>query len=253
MARDQLTSSRAYYVRTDGSNANSGTSNTSSGAWQTPQYAYDFICANLDLGGIYSINVEMQESATFSGLSLDYPWTGGGSLNFHGNGGTVISTTDASCFNAVAPLPGVLRISNMKLQTSGSGNCLGFRGACSVEFGGIEFGSSGAWHIVANGPGVNINCLADLTISGSAFGFCLGVAPGRIQINNRALTLVGTPNFSAAFCYASRGCGIEITGNTYIGSATGSRYYVDSNAWIYSGATLPGNSAGTEVTGGRYL
>ena len=51
-----LSASATYYIRTDGNDANSGTLNTSGGAWATIQHAIDWISDNVNANG-YSIKI----------------------------------------------------------------------------------------------------------------------------------------------------------------------------------------------------
>ena len=47
-----LTADRTYYVRTDGSNSNTGLANTSGGAFLTVQKAVDAVESRLDIAGL---------------------------------------------------------------------------------------------------------------------------------------------------------------------------------------------------------
>lgn len=76
--RELLTANRTYYVRTDGSDSNDGLSNTSGGAWLTPQKAYDYVSKNLDLGG-YTVTVQFADG-TYSGF-IDTGYQGASVLN----------------------------------------------------------------------------------------------------------------------------------------------------------------------------
>ena len=72
----------------------------------------------------------------------------------------------------------------------------------------------------------------------------------------KTITLTGTPAFNQ-FAYASRVGVMQVWQSTFSGSATGSRYNVDTNSVIFTNvgvaSFLPGNTAGTSSTGGQYV
>lgn len=61
-----LSATQQYYVRTDGSDSNDGITNTAGGAWLTLQYAYDWICQNVDQNG-YSVFINCA-AGTYVGI-----------------------------------------------------------------------------------------------------------------------------------------------------------------------------------------
>jgi hypothetical protein len=69
-------------------------------------------------------------------------------------------------------------------------------------------------------------------------------------------TISNNPNFSNSFAYAMTGSLVSFYAASWSGSATGRRYFVESNSIIESygkGANyFPGNSAGQAITGGYY-
>jgi hypothetical protein len=68
----------------------------------------------------------------------------------------------------------------------------------------------------------------------------------------QTINLVGTPNFSGRFLSATRTGAIICTGNTYVGSATGKSYAIDTNGVLIKGGdAIPGDIAGTTATGGQ--
>lgn len=71
-----------------------------------------------------------------------------------------------------------------------------------------------------------------------------------------SVTLTGTPSFSAAYARADSLGLFRSNGMSFSGSASGTRYTVDSNAVIYTaggGATyFPGSLLGLVLNGGQY-
>lgn len=254
--RETLTANRTYYVRADGSNSNNGLTNTSSGAFLTLQKAYDLICSMLDLGG-YTVTVQIADGTYTGGLLISQPWTGGGAVTFQGNVSTpanvLLNVTNTDAIKVTAPLPGILIIKGFKITTVTTGYGIYLKAPGSLQYGNINFGACATGHIIADGPGANLAAISNYTISGGASFHIITNGPARAQVNSLTLTIIGTPAFASAFVFATRLSIIEISGNTYSGSATGARYSVDTNSVIYSGATLPGSMAGSTTTGGQYV
>lgn len=66
--RDLLTANRTYYVRTDGSDSNTGLTNSSGGAFLTWEYAIS-VLKTLDLAG-YTVTIEDGNGGTYTGENL---------------------------------------------------------------------------------------------------------------------------------------------------------------------------------------
>lgn len=257
--RDVLTANRDYYVRTDGSDSNTGLANTSGGAFLTIQKALD-VSAALD-SSIYGITINVA-AGTYATAQALKPCAGGGFISVVGAGATTIIDPPAGvnhCFQALAG--GRYSLTNMKLQksTATTGHALYAEGGSSlINFSGIEFGAmngggGGGRHIYAN-RGAAIAATGAYSISGGALHH-FAVATGGVIFCNQAVTLTGTPAFTR-FADASLGGTMRIDA-TYSGSATGVRYLADTNGVIYvvgGGASfLPGNSAGSVTNGGQYV
>ena len=248
--REKLTGDRTYYVRTDGSDSNTGLTNSSGGAFLTVQKAVDVICETLDTG-IRTATVQINDG-TFSGQvtlkahigSLPYVIQGNATTpsNVHIN---VTGTCFTSSDNRV-----IAKIRNLKMTATSL--CVSSTAGVIELADGIEYGTATNRHINVQYSGY-INIPSDYTISGGGQSHWQAGNGGKIRAVNRTVTLTGTPNFSSCFAVASDTAHIVCSGNTYSGSATGSRYSVTMNATIQSGGTtLPGNSAGTTATGGQY-
>lgn len=263
--REILTANRTYYVRTDGSNSNTGLANTAGGAFLTLQKAMDVISADLDVAG-FTVTVQIADGTYTGGLNIT-PWVGAGIIVFQGNSGTpsnvIISTTSDDCFDAsFGPLSGIFRIKDMKLKTTTSGSCIVSRSVGRVQFTNIVFDAS-IVHVIATSNAI-IEPYGSYSIIGGAVWHFATDNAGAIVDNASDLpsaigtiTLTGTPAFSSAFASAF-GMGRIITpGITFSGSATGTRYSATQNALINTnggGANyFPGNAVGSTASGGQYL
>ena len=253
--RERLTANRTYYVRTDGSDSNTGLANTSGGAFLTLQKAAAVIAETLDLGG-FMATVSVADGTYTGGVVLP-EYVGAGSVAYLGNATTpsnvVISTTSAGCFSAASAKN--FTVNGFKLQTTTSGNCLMASRNAKIQFSNLEFGVCAGNHI-SSSDGALIEAATNYTISGGAGVHVLFVEGGFVTISGKTVTLTGTPAFSSGFCYGRNVAGFVANACTFSGTATGVRYSINNAASCYvAGAAttyLPGSSAGTTAAGGVY-
>jgi hypothetical protein len=252
--REQLTASRTYYVRTDGSDGNNGLANSSGGAFLTIQKAIDTVAA-LDLS-IYNVTIQVADGAYGGAVLVSAPWVGSGTVTLQGNTSTpanALLATGAS--DSITVLGGgALTVSGFKLTNSGS--FLLHASSGSIRFSLLTFGSCGSQQLRATDGG-RIAAIGNYTIDGGAGFHWSAVCNSIFRVQGRTITLTGTPAFSAAFANADLGSTVLVNGNTFSGAATGVRYSVTNNAVISSGGAgatyLPGNAAGSTGSGGQYI
>lgn len=263
LVREQLGVDRNYYIRTDGSDSNTGLANTAGGAFLTIQHAYNIICQTLDLGG-FTVTINIG-TGSFLGCTQNTSWVGGGFIIFSGNGSanTTIDSdgVTSSIVNVATTLTGNLRVANMQINDTGGWNCLNLGGVCIVDCGAdVKFGTSVAAHISTPAPGAlfdnnNYGGTA-YTINGNATYHFFALASGSRIRGGTSVTLTGTPAFAGAFAYATGLGQIRSTG-TFTGSATGQRYLADTNGVIDANGNgvnyFPGDVAGATATGGQYV
>lgn len=261
-ARERLYANRTYYVRTDGSDSNTGLVNNAGGAWLTLQKAWDVIHQTLDLNG-YTVTVQIGDGTYSSaGVNAYGPVLGGkgtGSVVFQGNSGTpgnvVISVTSDTCF--LARDGGMLTVKDMELATTTSGNCLSADGGGAIAFSNVRFGACAGRHIDTRSRGV-IYPIGSYAITGGAQRHLFAGIGGMIDFSGTiTVTLTGTPAFSQSFARAAGGLiYVPSTAVTFSGAATGTRYTVASNGAIDTeggGATyLPGNAGGSTAPDDEY-
>lgn len=242
--RELLTANRTYYVRTDGSDSNSGLANTAGGAFLTIQRAVTVVAYSLNLGG-YDVTISVADGTYSESVTISNAWDGKGTVSIVGNsttptnvivpgrfsatGHSRITVRDLQCMGLVTSSYGYLSFTNLVFVT-GSNNMIE-----ATDNGMIE--STGNWKI-AGGPYV--------------YGLYAN-SGGTIYIPN-TVTLTGTPDFSGSFVYAAQNSRVISTVN-YSGSATGVRYLLTENSSLmFSGAspsvtTLPGDELGTRQAG----
>lgn len=253
-AREKLTSSRTYYVRTDGSDSNNGLANTSGGAFLTIQKAIDVIADTLDINR-QTVTVQLADGTYTSGATMR-SLVGSNLITIQGNNSTpsnvVVSTTSSNCFTSSIP-GATLYVKDMKLQTTTSGICVQATNGGFVSVNNIDFGAAATSHMYSTVTGSTVQVVGNYTISGNSPVHVIVLIGAVFLCDGRTVTISGTRNFSTAYLYMRGSSSATISGNTFSGSATGKRYDLTLNASCYSaGATLPGDVAGTTATGGEY-
>lgn len=252
--REVLTVNRTYYVRTDGSDSNNGLANTAGGAFLTVQKAID-VAVTLDLG-IYAVTIQVGAGTWTAGI-VPKSYVGIGPITLQGDTTTpanvTISRTSANCFDA-SNVRGKWAITGFKVIAATSGYGISAI-ASQIDVGVMDFGACATAHLNVE-QGSIVTFLNNYTISGGSTRHWFVTTGALIQCAGKTITLTGTPALSSGFLIASRGGGALISGNTFTGSATGSRYVITFNAWADvagGGASyLPGNAAGSVANGGVY-
>lgn len=243
--REVLTANRTYYVRTDGSDSNSGLVNTSAGAFLTLSAAAA-ACAKLDCS-TYNVTISVG-SGSFAGVTLP-AMLGSGTFTLSGAGiGTIISAV------VLAPRS-VWTVSEFKLYGSAALLTVSAYAYGTVS-SGIEFGAATEQVFVRQNA--TFFAASNYTISGGATRHWRADESGTIFAYGRTVTLSGAPAYSGSFAYVFHGSTAIVGAMTFSGAATGTRFVVSSNSVINTaggGASyLPGNASGVTdtATGGVY-
>jgi hypothetical protein len=257
--REVLSANRTYYVRTDGSDANSGLANTSGGAFLTIQKAIDIVAA-LDLS-IYSVSVNVA-AGTYTGTIRPRKLTGAGTVTFTGDVATpancVLSVASSTIILiSVSDVSGYTFTGFKSVSTGGGGTHIAVSAVSEVRIGAWQFGTtaSGSFNHIDASNGGTIFLDANYAISGGAGNHMIATGPGsKVIAPSRTVTLTGTPAFATAYANAFLQGHILHWFSSFSGSATGVRYNVSYGALILTfggGANyFPGNSAGVDSTGG---
>lgn len=260
--REVLTADRTYYVRADGSDSNSGLSNTAGGAFLTVQKAVD-VAASID-SSVYQTTIKIADG-TFSGLIVVGALVGAKPLAITGNDSSPASVVLTGAGNILTVNDASARVVLSGMRFSGGAVHLLASPAGQIEYQNVVFGATSSRHISAQLNGY-VGAIGDYAIDGGAQSHITVLQGGKVRLGRggatTTITLTGTPNFSSAFVRAGEGpsalvCAVSTGQPVFVGGATGSRYSVSTNAVINTNAAgstyLPGNADGTELTGGRYV
>ncbi len=255
--REVLTANRTYYVRTDGSDINTGLVNNAGGAFLTLQKPYDVICQTLDLAG-YTVTVQIGDGTYTVGINANKGWSGGGSIAFQGNATTpsnvLLNLGSDDGLDVSFPHVGTLAISDLKI-VGASG--IKATSAVAIYFSGIEFGACSVAMFNIDNPCAFAICYGAWKITGGTPYVFYAGSGAKIQVAGITCTITG----SLAWTYTafSRG-GSFIDASSAVfsgGTITGTRYLADQNAVINTsggGANFfPGSIAGSVATGGQYV
>lgn len=248
-----LAANRTYYVRADGSDANDGLSNASGGAFLTIQKAID-VTASLDCS-VFDVSIAVG-AGTYAPFILK-SFLGAGKVTITGDTTTpsnvVLASTAADGIGG-SNVVGRYKVEGVKFTNATSGSHIKLFNAY-LELGANDYGAAATAHVWIE-QNAYVEFTASYAISGGATRHLFATTGGIFVCSSKTVTITGTPVFSSAFVVGSRTGAFNLPGNTYSGSATGSRYIASFNAVIDvagGGASyLPGNAAGSTASGGQY-
>lgn len=259
--RSALSANRTYYVRTDGSDSNTGLVDSAGGAFLTVQKAIDVIFGTLDLAG-FDVDIQLR-TGTFGRALITAPQVGKGKVTIRGDSATPANTIMNA--SAIGEPAGVIEAQNfatlyvrdltLTCSTTGSG-MMARNGGIIYLVTNVRFGACASYHMHA-ASGSYIEIQGNYSIVGAAQ---VHIRPGSLSEIRYApvaitVTISGTPAFSAAFVQAYiLGVAANLGTVTWSGSATGKRFDVFENSDI-NGASLtglPGDVAGTINSGGQF-
>lgn len=253
--RQVLAANRSYYVRTDGSDSNSGTVNNAAGAFLTIQKAIDTISKELDLNG-FSVTINVAAGTYTGNVTISSPFIGRGDVTVVGDAASassrIISVASGNCFTVSRQAP--VTISGVKLVNSGAGHGVSADTGAIVTIASVDTGAiGGSAYNCGSGAFISIN--GNYTISGGGTSHWHVGAFGQISVNNLTCTLTGTPAYSAYFVGTAQGA-VTCPTVTFVGAATGRKFLAHNGGVIVGGGTdnsfLPGNVAGYTPMFGAY-
>jgi hypothetical protein len=256
--REKLTATRNYYVRTDGSDSNTGLANTSGGAFLTIQKAVDVVMKTIDLNNFdVAINVA---AGTYTGAVLvDGPWVGSGTVYLIGASitTTIISTTSANAIHVTRG--GRLFPYDLKVQTTTGGAGIVADLGGTLNCNAMNFGACAGSQIEAGTLGY-IQLSASYKISGNAVSHFHASGEGA-NITCAAITaqFLSNVTYTSYFAGTNRGSveasGLTIDLNTF--TVTGKKFVCHYNGTIVCSTQavnyFPGSTVGTLDNGGVYV
>lgn len=254
--REVLTANRTYYVRTDGSDSNTGLVDSAGGAFLTVQKAADVVFTTLDLAS-FSVDVQIRDG-TYGGINISRPQVGEGGITFKGNAATpanvILTTTSLGADSGTVNFRNgaIASLQDFEIRSVTSGNGIYCRSGGVVSINNIRFGACAGVQILSTQGGY-VSAIGNYLITGGGTIHCQGNAGGEYRCQSKTITISGTPAFSVAFAVADYAGILTINGNTWSGSATGKRFLASVNGVIaaLAGLTeLPGNASGTTDSGG---
>ncbi|MGV1047680.1 MAG: hypothetical protein ACOYD4_04025 [Solirubrobacterales bacterium] len=251
-----ISTNRTWYVRKDGSDANTGTADTAGGAWLTIQKAVDMVSSAVINPGIVA-TIQVRDG-TYNESVVLRTLMSGGSVLLIGNQATpsnvnVTNTGNVfTCGSAVNTASGWAVSSLRVASPTGYGFVAG--ALSSLTTSNVSFGSCNvAWG--TGGGRLNVN--GNNVLAGSGTYAIQSFRNGSIIFSTTTTnTISGTPAWTA-FAYSDSGSYLlfPLT-SANVGSATGNRYSAIGNGVIdvqTGGANVfPGNAVGTTATGGQY-
>ena len=257
--RAQLTAPRTYYVRADGDDGNDGLADTTGRAFATIQKAID-TAATLDLS-VHDVTIRVGPG-TYAAFAMK-SCVGAGQVVIVGDEDVPANVAVASTASSL-PLAWALnvttvyRLRGLSFRAAHNGVvAIQSEGTSYVFFRNCAFGqmaaAAGSSHLGAQFGGT-VEAEGNWTITGGAVQHIRGLVGGYLRLNNRTVTLTGTPAFQQ-FARASRTAEIIAQGMSFASAATGRRFWADLNGVVNGPTSLtyfPGDAPGIAATGGRY-
>lgn len=273
MARQQLVANKTYHI-----NPSSGSDTTGLGSvafpWATMGHAYDWLQRNIDLSG-YTVTLQAQPG--LAPFTLCGPLVGQrspGSLKIKGGASGLPHSITAIDANAVTVMHDArARLEGFKVSASGAGpfGCGVIVDNAQVELGEMWYGQCDHAHIDAAGATARVQLVGHQTVQGLAGAHVLAEAHACVHysggwactIMNAANGGIDTYGFGFGFVMANELALVDFTGALMqvLATINGKKFHVESNSLIKGSAAflnpatpdLPGNIAGTEVSGGRFI
>jgi hypothetical protein len=233
------TSNLVFYVRTDGSDSNTGLANTAGGAFLTIQHAVDVVCS-YDYEGLYYPTINVADGTYDEGVGIRITQP----LNCGGDEPTLVGNTTTQA-NVIIQATGATfsidgggdewRLKGVKLQSTGAGNIEVLRGSL-LYFDKITFATSG------NAYALRVNDGASVRVDSGGGGIRIEHTSSRgfVQAQHSAVAVLSFMSLTianawtindnlnhGAFLYARQNSHVYFESSTITGggNVTGRKYY----------------------------
>ena len=257
--RRQLLADTVFYVRTDGNDSNNGFSNSMGGAFKTIQKAVD-VASNLD-NGSFDVTI-MVFAGTYTEPVTLKSIVGNGRIIIRGFSENMVSTivniANNAAFDMGAGITGTYYFQYMRLLRSGTAGAMiqGNGGGGNILWDNINFTASAGGSHIQVGAGQTAVAMGNYTITGGGLTHLHAMDGGHIRVQDKTITITGTPGLTNGVATATRNGSIVLTGNVWSGATSGARYNASMCGTVFTGTakptTLPGSANGVRVTGGQY-
>ncbi len=254
--REALTANRTYFVRTDGSDSNTGLANTSGGAFLTIQKALN-VCATIDFNG-FTVTISVG-SGTFAGQCVIPKTVGQAGFNdlIIAGAGAALTTLSHNAASGVIVSEGggSARLTGVTLTNPHANGFNAISGNGSyLSLGNITLGAVGASGIhLAAVKGGNMDAEATTITVTSNAAFLL-YAESNAYLSVRGSTIAhGTRTYSVT-ALAQMGAIIRHDSVANTGSVTATQYIASTTGGIqtYGSGGVAGNVAGSVSTAGWF-
>lgn len=257
VGRRVLTANLTIYVRADGNDANFGFVDSAGGAKLTVQAAID-LAVSFDLS-LYSVDIRIGDG-TYTGAVVCKSYLGVGPINLVGNVVTpanVIFSTTSNDAIAAAGVYGTYTADGMEFRTTTTGFSVRISDGSIFRLKRVRYGATAADYsqIYCDNAVIWLDNDYAITAAPSGGRHYAAWTGGQIKASAAlTVTITGTPAFGI-FAHADRGGILSLSGITYSGAATGTRFQVGFSSFIYTASTLtyfPGDAVGIIYPGGVY-
>lgn len=257
--RETLTADRTYYVRTDGSDSNTGLVDSSGGGLLTLQKAWDLVAA-LDMS-IYTVTIQIRDGTYTAGFLATTAPLGLNPVLITGNASTPANVhLSKTAGSAPLRLDCAANVKVTNLKASHSANHIvhiNHPGARMEVAGGFDIGATNSVQFfVLTGM---LKLTGTHALSGGGANYIEVRGPGYVEAVTNTTVLTASVTYTQTTARCGVGGVISDFNHVFTLGAftvTAERYNASENALIKTfggGASYyPGNVAGTTATGGQY-
>lgn len=251
--RERLTTARAYYVRPDGSDTNTGLANSAGGAFKTPQKAVDTVLKTIDMDG-FSVSIYLGDGTYPGALTIDGDFIGNGLVQIIGNissPGNVILDAPSGA-DAVTADDTKIRLNSLTVQNTGNGNGLVSKNYAIIEHTNCVLDDVASDMFLSQMGGI-IRCLSSADIQGNANSFCHATDHGIIDWSNSTINLHN--NTFTTYAWGVNNAGINLDQCTIVDYMNAAQISVHNNGYMNANLAAGVWTAGCpiEMNGGGYI
>lgn len=258
LVRERLSQLRRFYVRPDGSDANSGLTSTPRGAFKSITKALD-VAWGLDTAG-NDIYIEVADGTYTAPVYRSGPNVGGGRIIIRGNNANPSNVVLNVTGNGVQAYNGAtLYVEGVKIIATARAMYAAWGGV--IYFNHVDFGPCGSYHLRATAGQIWCtpidagDTVYEYRVSGGAPAHYSAHDNGTIYIaapvGVTTVTLLNNPAFTEGFARADSSGALELSSVaiSFVGAATGPRYYLGQGGSMNFSAGnpdafLPGDAPG---------